>query len=372
MARKRRLQQRVKAIGEQVEESIRQDAEDSKLESIASDELFQIDTLGGRVDKKQKLKQKDPLIKSKKFVPEKANKYESKLVKKLQAQQPAETEPVKAKKAANDSSLLWGSDGATAVDERIKQLDEFVAPAVVKKIAQPKRVASTRHKVKKVAVPAPGQSYNPDFDSHQDVLAAAVAQELERQEKRKEQLEPLATGMSAETLEFIKSGDEDEDDDDDYEEIDGAEGATRKRRAPEKLTRSQRNKRARHKQMELEHKAKRGEKALVKQINVVNHILNDIVKDEKQSQQKQELKKVLAEQKLEEEPLVKVAGKLTKLERDTPVLLSDELTGSLRTMRPKGNPLLDRFDSLHKRNMIEVNHSRGKQKRKVKIIEVKK
>ncbi|GLD93047.1 hypothetical protein PINS_up001639 [Pythium insidiosum] len=371
MARKRRLQQRVKAIGEQVEESIRQDAEDRKLENVASDELFQIDTLGGKVSKKQKLKQKDPLIKSNKFVAEKANKFESKLVKKLQAaQQSAVTEPTKAKKPATDGSLLWGNDGMPVVDERIKQLDEFVAPAVVKKIAQPKRVASTRHKIKKVAVPAPGQSYNPDFESHQDVLAAAVAQELERQEKRQEQLQPIATGMSAETLEFIKSGDEDEDDDEDDD--DAVEGATRKRRAPEKLTRSQRNKRARHKQMELEHKAKRGEKALVKQINVVNHILNDIVKDEKQSQQKQELKKVLAEQKLEEEPLVKVAGKLTKLERDTPVLLSDELTGSLRTMRPKGNPLLDRFDSLHKRNMIEVNHSRGKQKRKVKIIEVKK
>lgn len=62
----------------------------------------------------------------------------------------------------------------------------------------------------------------------------------------------------------------------------------------------------------------------------------------------------------------------SKIVRDTPVLLSDELNGSLRLMKPKGNPLLDRFDSLHKRNMIVKNNSRGKGKRKVKIVPVKK
>lgn len=44
----------------------------------------------------------------------------------------------------------------------------------------------------------------------------------------------------------------------------------------------------------------------------VNHILQDIIRDEKASEQKQELKKVLEEQKLGAEPeLVRVAGKLT-------------------------------------------------------------
>jgi nucleolar protein 53 len=62
----------------------------------------------------------------------------------------------------------------------------------------------------------------------------------------------------------------------------------------------------------------------------------------------------------------------SKIVRDTPVLLSDELTGSLRKLKPKGDPLLDRFDSLHKRNMIVANHSRAKGKKKVKIVPVKK
>jgi nucleolar protein 53 len=54
------------------------------------------------------------------------------------------------------------------------------------------------------------------------------------------------------------------------------------------------------------------------------------------------------------------------------VLFSEELTGNMRTLRPKGHPLLDRFDSLHKRNMIEIGGPRKTRKRKMRIIEVKK
>lgn len=39
------------------------------------------------------------------------------------------------------------------------------------------------------------------------------------------------------------------------------------RKLPEKVTRAQRNKRSRHKKMELEHQVRRGEKAIIKQIN---------------------------------------------------------------------------------------------------------
>ena len=39
--------------------------------------------------------------------------------------------------------------------------------------------------------------------------------------------------------------------------------------------------------------------------------------------------------------------------------LSDELTGNLRTLKPEGNILMDRYKSLQKRNIIE---SRNKAK----------
>lgn len=62
----------------------------------------------------------------------------------------------------------------------------------------------------------------------------------------------------------------------------------------------------------------------------------------------------------------------SKLARETPVSFSEELTGNLRTLQPKGNPLLDRFDSLHKRNLIEIGGPRQTRKRKVRMIEAKK
>lgn len=115
-----------------------------------------------------------------------------------------------------------------------------------------------------------------------------------------------------------------------------------KAKMPEQVTRTQRNKRARHKQMELEHQARRKDKAIIKQINTyvtrtirctgvellgtvstilitqlsrldcsVHHIAREVERDEEESEKKQELKKLREEQKLSEEPLVRVAGKLT-------------------------------------------------------------
>ncbi|KAG6966046.1 hypothetical protein JG688_00006956 [Phytophthora aleatoria] len=366
---KRRRQQRVKVVGAQVEESIRQDAEDKKLKHVATEQLFQVDSKGGDVlaplTKKQKLEklQKDPLLAStRKFDASKAHKGESLAVKKLQ--QNPQSEQQKPKKT-NKVKDLWGQDGSVKDDEQNQQLDEYVAPVVVKKTKRRKLLSSTKYNVPTVEVAAAGQSYHPDFDSHQDVMAEAVAKELEKREKKAQLQEPVTKGMSEETLQYIKQDSEEESSD--SEDDEDSDRKTLKR--PEKVTRAQRNKRSRHKQMELEHQMRRGEKAIIKQINASQHILQDIVKSEKEATKKQEVKKLQQEQKLEEEPLVRVAGKYTKLERETPVSFSEELTGNMRTLKPKGNPLLDRFDSLHKRNQFVIG--RPKKTRKAKVVEIR-
>ncbi|KAG7394494.1 hypothetical protein PHYBOEH_005073 [Phytophthora boehmeriae] len=370
---KRRRQQRVKAIGAQVEESIRQDAEDKKLKHVEAEQLFQVDSKGGDVGppvtKKQKLEklQKDPILAgTRKFDASKLNKGEALAVKKLQQQSQQQKPAVKAKKSSN----LWGQDGAAKEDEANEKLDAYVAPVVAKKIKRRKRSApSTQYKMPTVEVAAAGQSYHPDFETHQDVMAEAVAQELERQEKRAKAAEPLTKGLSEETLQYIKmdSSDEEGSDSSDDEDV-----SKKPRKTPSKVTRTMRNKRERHKKMEMEHQARRGEKSIIKQINASQHILQSIVKSEKAAAQKQELKKLQKEQKLQEEPLVRVGGKHVKLERETPVSFSEELTGNMRTLKPKGHPLLDRFDSLHKRNKIDIGRPKKTRKAKVKIIEAKK
>ncbi|KAF4323446.1 hypothetical protein BBO99_00000015 [Phytophthora kernoviae] len=350
---KRRRQQRVKAIGAQVEESIRQDAEEKKLKHVEAEQLFQIDSKGGDVvlpvTKKQKLQklQKDPILaNTRKFDASKLNVGEVLAVKKLQQQSQTQEPSAKPKKSKKNSNL-WDQDGAAKEDEANETLDAYVAPVVAKKIKRRKRSApSTQYKVPTVEVAAAGQSYHPDFETHQDVMAEAVAQELERQEKKAKSAEPVAKGLSEETLQYIKMVSSDEEGSDSSDE----EGATKK----------------------MEHQARRGEKSIIKQINASQHILQSIVKSEKSAAQKQELKKLQKEQKLQDEPLVRVGGKHVKLERETPVSFSEELTGNMRTLKPKGHPLLDRFDSLHKRNQIDIGRPKKTRKAKVKIIEARK
>ncbi|DAZ98867.1 TPA: hypothetical protein N0F65_002592 [Lagenidium giganteum] len=367
-----RIARRAQEIGAQVEESIRQDGEDQKLQHVDSSVLFQIDSKGGetRVSKKDKLKQlqKAPGVRSGKFVAEKANRFEQEKVKKLKEQ----TQPQKpiAKKRAAPAEALWGNDGKIDENPELKGVDEFVAPAVAKKIKRRNQVAPTLHKVKKVEVAAPGQSYHPEFESHQDVMAEAVAQELERQEMRKKMAEPVSKGLSKETLQYINDKDSDEESESEAEE-ETEEADSRKRSAPEQLTRAQRNKRARHKQMIAGNVSKKSEKALLGQINNVNVIMHEVLREEKVIEQKAEVKKLLKEQALEESPVARVAGKPTKIVREPAVLFKEELTGNLRTLKPKGNPLLDRFDSLHKRNMIEIGGANKTKKSKYKIIEKK-
>ncbi|GMF17781.1 unnamed protein product [Phytophthora fragariaefolia] len=226
---KRRRQQRVRAVGEQVEQSIQQDAEDKKLQHVQAEQLFQVDSKGGAappLTKKQKLErlQKDPLLaSSRKFDATKAHKAEALAVKKLQAQQPQPTPQPK-----KDAKLkgLWGQDGSAKDDEQNQQLDEYVAPVIAKKTKRRKLLSSTKYKVPTVEVAAAGQSYHPDFETHQDVMAEAVAKELERQDKKAKLQEPVSNGMSEETLQYIKQ--ESSDSEDSSSDSDDDDGANKK------------------------------------------------------------------------------------------------------------------------------------------------
>lgn len=140
--RKRRLQQRLKSVGAQVEESIRQDGDDHKLQHKASEDLFQIDNAGetNTVSKRklnqQKLANKDPTVKSHKFHAAKASKFEQERVKKIQANQQQEKPAPKAEKKKEEQSTtqIWGAMGELTVPKSITELDEYVAEAVVKPV----------------------------------------------------------------------------------------------------------------------------------------------------------------------------------------------------------------------------------------------
>ncbi|RHY79793.1 hypothetical protein DYB26_012821, partial [Aphanomyces astaci] len=126
------------------------------------------------------------------------------------------------------------------------------------------------------------------------------------------------------------------------------------------------NRQARHKALEKELDSRRTNKKLLGQINkyafaVVKTLESGVKKDEKVYQKKKQLKVLLKAQKLDDEPEVMIAGKKRWGGRPTfivvrPTLVSTaaELSGNIRSLKPKGSAMKDRYDSLLKRNKIEI------------------
>ncbi|OQR83144.1 hypothetical protein ACHHYP_15036 [Achlya hypogyna] len=363
MVRKRKLQ-RIQEVGAEVEAALLEQGEATKMQTYSDEHLFAIDTAGSKAKKPKK--EKDPAVWSSKFNPTKAKSMDA-TIKQLAAKpQPKKT----GKKSQVEN--LWGSDGAaitTTAAERA--LDEYVAPAVIKKKAALVRPPSTKYKIKPVEVAASGQSYHPDFESHQDVLAEAVAKKLEKQAKREADRKPMAKGqLSEETKAFINDKDSSDEEEEEAEDVDddNEESAKPKAKVQEKLTRSERNRQARHKKLTKEIETRKAGKKLLKQINTVTSITGELNKKEKNARKAKEVKKFLLEKKLEEEPEILIRGKKQKLNRDTIVSLTEELSGNMRTLKPKGSVLQDRFDSLLQRNMIEIGKPKKMAKKATKFV----
>ncbi|OQS07280.1 transmembrane protein [Thraustotheca clavata] len=360
MVRKRKLQ-RIQEVGAEVEAVIEEKGEATKLQSYGDEHLFAIDTKGSKKAKKEK----DPSVWSSKVVPKKAKAIENK-VKQLSSNLVS-----KKPKKSNKMENVWGDDGnAITTTAKEEALDEFVKPAVIKKKAALVRPPSTKYKVKPVEVAAAGQSYHPEFESHQDVLAEAVAKKHEKKAIREANNAPLGKGLTEETKQYINNAASDEEDEEEAvdDEADNDEESTQKTKVQEKLTRSDRNRQARHKNLMKEIENRKANKKLLKQINTVNSITGELNKKEKLARKKKEIKKFLLEKKLEEEPEVLIGGKKQKLNRDTVVSLTEELSGNMRTLKPKGSVMQDRFDSLLQRNMIEIGKPKKHKKKQTKFI----
>ncbi|RHY86135.1 hypothetical protein DYB37_000020 [Aphanomyces astaci] len=355
MARKRKLQtkaQRIKEVGAEIEAFIEEQGEATKLQNYGDEHLFAIDTAGS-TSKKAKLT-KDPAVWSGKYKPEKA-KGLKKTIDRIQAK-PA----VAAAKKTPALEALWDTEGNAATPAWINEVDEYVAPAIIKKKAvclniDHSNAPSTKHKVKAVEVAADGQSYHPEVSAHQAVLAEALAKVAEKQKQREKDLAPLVTGISNNYI--MESSDDEDDNELDESNVNNDNVDKPKIKAKEKLTRSDRNRQARHKALEKELDSRRTNKKLLGQINkyafaVVKTLESGVKKDEKVYQKKKQLKVLLKAQKLDDEPEVMIAGKKRKVVRPTLVSTAAELSGNIRSL--KGSAMKDRYDSLLKRNKIEI------------------
>ncbi|TBU63459.1 P60-like protein [Dichomitus squalens] len=216
------------------------------------------------------------------------------------------------------------------------------------------------------AVPSPheGQSYNPPLTSHQELLRAANeveeqkykgVDELEAMKAKMEQARQIAAAEAAVHVaagvapgmtvpEIADQADE--------EEGEGAEPPPPKK-VPERKTKQQRKKaeKLRAEKRALAEKAAR--KRMLASVDSAKALRKSIARDlatrerlraQRQAQMQEKLKRGLAGQKI---------GKHKVPEGEIDVQLGEELSESLRALKPEGNLFRDRFVSMQHRALIE-------------------
>ncbi|CAN1255209.1 Ribosome biogenesis protein NOP53 [Linum perenne] len=162
-----------------------------------------------------------------------------------------------------------------------------------------------------VEVEPPGCSYNPSFEAHQDSLAQAVAEEMQKVYKNELGPQPVPLTVEGEAI-----GEEEryflEVDKEDDEAIEETEDTAEEKSLPE--------------------------------------IINEIAKEDEEKQNRHTRRVVAKQERLKKRP--PRLGKHKFVPAPTQVLLSEEITGSLRKLKGCCTLATDRFKSLEKRGLI--------------------
>lgn len=292
-------------------------------------------------------------------------------------------EKTKKSKTATATKLIPVKTGVAAAGGTAPIVFETVSKKSLRKdIQQPAKLSNKQLKMREilkvkanksvqVELAQPGQSYRPDEEQHQDAIGEALSIELRRKEAIDYGDAPIGGGkMSEETLALLvnssdeESSDEDDDDDDDVTMNTSVNPVKRKG----KLTRAERNKQKRVKALKVELDEKKRMKKLLNSLQDAKSISKEMRKqDAERTARKEEINALKDEER--SKPLgINVIEKISQLNPihapALPVALTDELKdGSLRTVKPKGNLLTDRMESMISRKM--ANRKSLKKKRVV-------
>lgn len=130
-----------------------------------------------------------------------------------------------------------------------------------------------------------------------------------------------------------------------------------------KKTVKQRRKQKEQMNLEKARLAKKREKKKVTDIYKLKMLNEEIEKMEKKQKTFQEIRKKKLELK-KKEP--KVLGALKYEEPDLEFNMGQEITGSLKNLKPEGNLLTNRFKSMQRRNILAPTKKQRRKKAKVK------
>ena len=243
-----------------------------------------------------------------------------------------------------------------------------------------------------IAHPLPGQSYHPDADAHQEALQQALVVEEKREAFLAQLKAPLST-MSEETKALLLSDSDSEDDedknkhththdDDDNEEDKTTSSFLTSRRVQGKLTKAQRNKQRRVKAAAHEAILAKEAKALTNSTARARELAKKLNKQEahthtksskktKNNKSKHPQPHTFTPKDLPSTSITLPQDKNPLRARSLPVPLSDELGGSLRLLKQKGNLASETLEGLQRRGQYEpVPHRKSaRAKERVRYVE---
>ncbi|KAK7300461.1 hypothetical protein RJT34_11305 [Clitoria ternatea] len=219
-----------------------------------------------------------------------------------------------------------------------------------KKVSKPSLIPA-------IEVDPPGCSFNPSFESHQDTLACAVAEEMQKIYKSELGPKPVPLTVPGEAITeedmYFLDVDRGSDDDESTLENEGEteDAASEKRPIKTKrVTKVELNKRVRRKeQLRKEAEAKKI-KELSKEIDSIPDIIQEIEQEDKEKEKRQLRRQVAKQEMLKTRP--PRLGKHKFEPAPVQVLLSEEISGSIRKLKGCCTLIKDRYKSLEKRGLI--------------------
>lgn len=332
-------------------------------------ELFTLDTTAALVPKE--------LAPASKRQTRKSRVAEDKVQALLEKHDPATLQKMATRKPTNNKRKaafdLWEQQEEVPAADKVTRMKGIAPPHLHTKAARAPR--KQRQTAVAVDVAQSGQSYHPDRQQHQNVIGEALALELRRKEAQDYKDAPISMGMSEETRALLM-GDHD-DESSTSEEEEEVETTVVLHKQKQKLTRAQRNRQKRIRAQEKEMQERKLAKKRLNAIGQAKTLSKELAKQEAlQKERKAQLASLKKEQTrtLGKGFLQHVSLKNPLNAPTLPVALTDEISGTLRTMKPKGSLLTDRMESFKDRNMAPMKHVgdrkrivQGNKRRKLKV-----
>ncbi|CAM8910292.1 unnamed protein product [Rhodiola kirilowii] len=332
-------------IHEFFDKSTKEAQSGGSLKEASSDSLFFVDkssdlSVKRKIEKnREKVLWRDSILQPNPFVKPVASQTLRKVQKKPRAVPSAEVAAKNGSENGTASSsgvaCMWTSTAET--DSKGKKIRKTsIIPAV--------------------EVEPAGCSFNPPFESHQDSLAHAVAEEM--QKVYRNELGPLPVPVTvpgeaiADEDKYFLDADvasNDEGSDNSEPENMDEDGIIRPKKK-KRVTRVELNKRARRKEVLKKESEVKKVKELAKEIDSLPIIIKEIEKEDKEKEKRHTRRVVAKQERLKVCP--PRLGKRKFEPAPTQVLLSEEITGSLRKLKACCTLTRDRFKSFEKRGLI--------------------